>query len=75
MCRDDIGNLSPDRKQRVEIGHRVLEDHRDADTADLRPVLLRQVGYVLPVKRDGAFDDFRIARADAEHRTHQNGLA
>jgi hypothetical protein len=48
---DDLGDLHPDRHDRVERGHRVLEDHRDVAPTQLGhavPGLLEEVPPAVP---------------------------
>ena len=54
MGLDRLDHLLADRQDRVEAGHRVLEDHRDLLAPQLPHVALRQGHEIQPVERDGA---------------------
>ena len=66
MRQDRLGELIADPQQRVEAGHRILEDDADPPPADVAHPLRRQVVDPLAGKRDLAARD--AARADREGR-------
>ena len=49
-----LHHLLADREDRVERGHRLLEDHRDVAAADLAHLLGREREQVAPVEGDAA---------------------
>ena len=51
---EDLADLSLDRVQRIERGHRLLEDHRDVVAADLAQFLLGGGEQVPSVEQDAA---------------------
>ena len=63
--RDRLADLAADRQQRVERGHRLLEDHRDLVAADVLHLALRSSSSRLtpskriapPTMRPGGFGD------------------
>ena len=65
--RDRLGDLVADGEDRVERGHRLLEDHRDRVAADVSDiVLVDQRQQVAVVEQDLARDDLaRAARSGA----------
>ena len=66
MEHQDLADLPLDRVQRVERGHRLLEDHRDLVAADLAHRGVGQVEQVLPHEADLAVCDsaWRIQELD-----------
>ena len=48
--RQRLGDLQPDGEQRVERGHRLLEDHRDVAAADLAHLLVVEIEQALAVE-------------------------
>ena len=54
---DRLGDLSSDRHQRVQRGHRFLEDHRDVVAANGLHLAFAQLQEVDALEPDGAADD------------------
>ena len=52
-----LGDLSPDRQERVQRGHRLLKDHRDLVAADRLHFALGEIEEVAALKADGTADD------------------
>ena len=52
-----LGDLVADGEHRVQAGHRLLEDHRDAVAADVAHPREREIEQVLPVEYDLAGGD------------------
>ena len=86
--RQHLGDLAADGVERIEGGHRLLEDHRDPVAADLAQPACRGADYVDAVHLDAAarvrgdrigqeLEDrerrYRLARAALAHQRH--GLA
>ena len=86
--RQHLGNLAADGVERIEGGHRLLEDHRDPVAANLAQPACRGADHVGAVDLDGAarmrgdrigqeLEDrerrYRLARAALAHQRH--GLA
>ena len=57
MQRDRLADLPAHREQRIERGHRLLEDHRDVVAADVLHLALGQVEQIGALEADGAVDD------------------
>src|SRR5207249_7897463 len=62
-----LGDLLAHREDRIERGHRLLEDHRDFLAADLAHLRRRQVQEVPAVVEDLAFDDAAGRLGDQPH--------
>src|SRR6185437_11993783 len=56
MHLDGLRHLPADGVDRVERGHRVLEDHRDPPAADLLERTLREAEQLPAAETDGAGD-------------------
>ena len=69
-----LGDLAVDAEQRVQRGHRVLQDHRDL-AADVAHLALAQHREVLAGELNPAADDARRRRQQADDRLAQRGLA
>jgi hypothetical protein len=54
MDGERLHDLQPDRQQRIERGHRLLEDHRDVAAADLAHRLVVEIEQVAAVEHDAA---------------------
>ena len=73
---DRLGDLLADREDRVERGHRLLEDHRDVVAADLRHLVLVERREVLTVEDDVRAGLDATGRVDELHdRERGHGLA
>jgi hypothetical protein len=70
-----LGDLLADAEDRVERGHRLLEDHRDVAAADGLHLRLGQVGQVLPLEQDLAVDAGVALGQQAQHAQASDGLA
>ena len=74
--RDGLGHLLLDGEDRVEAGHRVLEDHRDVAAADLPHVVLADGHEVLAVEQHPAtLDHARRLGQQAHDREVGHALA
>ncbi|MNT33597.1 hypothetical protein D3C72_1695330 [compost metagenome] len=60
MHGERLGDLLADREDRVEAGHRLLEDHRNVLAANLAHLLFRKSQQVAPAKHDLALDAARF---------------
>ncbi|MPL80475.1 hypothetical protein SDC9_26375 [bioreactor metagenome] len=67
MGADRLAKLAPDRQHRVERGHRLLEDHRDAVAANGPHPALGQAGQVLALKADRPGADAQRGRRQQPH--------
>ena len=56
MGVDHLGDLVADAVDRVQRGHRVLEDHRDLFTADVAQLIVIEPGQLAAAIGDGAGD-------------------
>src|SRR5664279_1271022 len=75
MEAEGLGDLYPDSLDRVEGGHRILEDHAQFGTPDLSELVWLHGGQVVTgeVHRAALYD---IARREQAHdRPRQHGLA
>ena len=54
MNEQRLHHLLADRQDRVERGHRLLEDHRDVAAADLAHLFRRERQQIAAVERDAA---------------------
>ena len=71
-----LGDLLADREDRVQRGHRLLEDHRDVVAADLRHRVLVERREVLAVEDDVRAGLDAAGRVDELHdRERGDGLA
>src|SRR5262249_49991828 len=68
---DRLGDLLADREDRVQRGHRLLEDHRDLFAADLAHLRGREVQEVAPVVYDLALHDPSGRLRDEPHDTER----
>ena len=80
MGADGLDDLVADGENRIERGHRVLEDHRGGSAADLRQRVLVGGEDVDAVERQGLGRDLRRGRKEphqrkAGHRFSGAGLA
>ena len=74
--RDRLAHLAADGEQRIERGHRLLEDHRDLVAADALHLGLAELEQVLALEADGAADDAagRVCH-QAQNRQRRHALA
>ena len=70
-----LGDLIADGEHRVQAGHRLLEDHRDAVAADVAHLRRRQVEQVPAVEHDLPGGDAAGRRHQAHHGQRQHRLA
>src|ERR671936_2178153 len=73
VLADRLRDLLAASEDRVERGHRLLEDHRDVVATDLTHLVLGQLQYVTAGEVDAARDSAAVARQethDAE-RSHR----
>ena len=76
MGEDDLGQLLADREDRVERGHRVLEDHRDPAAAQLAEVVRFHLDEVGALEQDRAAGNVAGGlRQEAEDRERRHALA
>ena len=75
MVVGGLGDLVADRKQRIERGHRILQDAGDAPAADLAHIASAEVEEVDAVQLDAAADDARVRRKQPHDRVAGGGLA
>jgi hypothetical protein len=72
--RKRFHDLVADGEDRVEAGHRVLEDHADAGAADGAHRVFGDAGEVLPLEHHAAAPDFgggHGQEADQRHHGHR----
>ena len=62
-----LGQLAPDRENRVQRGHRLLIDHGDLLAADVADLGVGQLQQVLTVEDDLAADDLAGRVRDQAH--------
>ena len=70
MAHDVLGDLRADRQHRVEAGHRLLKDHRDAMTAQALHLLLGERRELLALELDRARGDATGLRRDQPQDRH-----
>ncbi len=76
MDEQRLHDLQPDRQDRVERGHRLLEDHRDVAPAAFAHLLVREIEEVHPLEHDLAVDDpARRLREQPHDRERRHRLA
>ena len=75
MHPDRLGDLVADREQRVQRGHRVLQDHRDALAAHMPHLLVGFEDEIFALEQHLAADDPGGRRQDAHDRQGQRALA
>ena len=59
MQPDGLADLAADGEDRIERGHRLLEDHRDPRAANRAHLGLAQIQQILTLEDDLAADDSR----------------
>ena len=64
--------LNPE--DRVQGGHRVLEDHRDLSSPDVSELALGEAGYLVAREPDGPGVQYPAARKQAHDRAGKDGL-
>src|SRR5262249_4761356 len=76
MQVDRLADLPPHGEQRVQRGHRLLEDHRNVVAADLLHLGLAELEEVAAIKPDRAADDAtRRVGNEAQDRERGHALA
>ena len=76
MHGDRLGDLVADREERIERGHRLLEDHGDLVAADRLHLLLLEIEQVAALEAHGAADDAaRRIGNQPQHREGRHALA
>ena len=70
-----LGDLVADGEHRIEAGHRLLKDHRDAIAANVAHLRQRQVEQVPTVEHDLTSGDAARWRHQTHHRQRQHRLA
>ena len=76
VAHDVLGDLRADRQHRIEAGHRLLEDHRDAMAAQALHLLLAQRRELLALELDRARGDAAgLGRDQAQDRERRHRLA
>jgi hypothetical protein len=75
MRLERLGDLVPDPHDRVERGHRLLEDHADVAPAHLAHGGVTQAEEVGAVEADGAARGLHGPRQQPHHRMRRHGLA
>ena len=76
MLADRFGKLEPDGQDRVERGHRLLEDHADLPAANAADFFLAQRQKIAAVEADAAADDAARRRRDQpQNRQRANRFA
>jgi hypothetical protein len=68
-------HLLADREDRIERGHRLLEDHRDVAAASLAHLLFGEVEQVLPLEQDLALRHPAGLGEQAHDRERRDRLA
>ena len=72
---DRLRHLIPDREERVQRRHRVLEDHRDPLAADPPHLAVGLLEQVFALEEDLARDEPGRRREQPQQRERQGGLA
>src|SRR5437762_6433698 len=75
MHADRLGHLIADREERVQRGHRVLQDHRDPAAADLLHLLVGFPQQVFALEHHPAADDAGSRRQHAQDGERERALA
>ena len=75
MRADRLADLVADREQRVQRGHRVLQDHRDPPAAHLLHLLIGFLQQILALEHHPAADDARGGRQHAHDGESEGALA
>src|SRR3972149_5691275 len=71
MQSDRFLNLVSDREDRVEGGHRLLEDHRDPVSANLSYFFLRKIDQFLSFKKN--LSTHNLSRGDGDETKDGEG--
>ena len=71
----DFHELTPDRHHRIEAGHRILVDHRDAPPAYRAELFVVERGEVAPLEEDAAAHEAAGPPQVAHDRERDGGLA
>ncbi len=72
---DRLGDLIADREERVQRGHRVLEDHGDALAADVPHLGIGFLEKVFSLESDLPADDLRRGRQEPQDGEREGRLA
>ena len=72
---DRLGDLVADREQRVQRGHRVLQDHRDPLAADVAHLGVGFLDQILALEQHPAADDPRRRRQHPQDGQRERALA
>ena len=73
---DGFGNLAANGKDRVQRGHRILDNQGDAAAAHFAHLMLGKLEQVLAFQSDAAADDFPGRRRHQAHQgKHRNRLS
>src|SRR5208283_5751095 len=75
MQADGLANLAADGEDRVERGHRLLEDHRDARAAYVAHLEVAQLQQILILENYFAAHDTRRLGQQPHDREHARRLA
>ena len=75
MADERFGDLPADREDRIEAGHRLLEDHRHVATANGAHLRLRERREIAPHQADPPLDPAHPRRQEAHHRQRRDALA
>jgi hypothetical protein len=75
MHAERLADLVADREQRIERGHRVLQDHGDALAAHAAHLGIRLVEQVLALEHHPPADDARRRRQQAQDGQRKRALA
>ena len=75
MGNEHVRELPPDREERVQVGHRILEDHGDLHAADPAPFRLAQIVERRGIEHHPAARAPCLLRPDAEDRAGQHRLS
>ncbi len=75
MAEQRFGNLVADGEQRVQAGHRLLEDHRDFVAAHAAHVAFRQIEDVAAAEHDSPFGSAHVLLQQAHDRQGRHALA
>src|SRR5690349_17676299 len=60
MLDQHLGDLEADGEERIEGGHRLLEDHRDVAAAQVAERLVGEPADLAPIEADGAALDLAL---------------
>ena len=75
MMPQQIADLRPDALDRIERGHRVLRNQRDATAEQAAALGLSHGQEIAALEGDAARGDGRVRRQQSEHGAAEHGLA